>query len=46
MFIDGCREGYGELKTTSNMIYRGDFINDKPEGKCEIVFQNKDIWKG
>lgn len=28
------------------MIYRGYFVNDKPEGECQILMKNRQIWNG
>ncbi len=34
------------MKTPNNITYKGEFYRDKPEGECEIVLPNRDVYYG
>ena len=40
------REGWGELRLNSEVVYCGYFRRDKPDGECEVFMKNRPVWKG
>lgn len=36
----------GILKTSFKLTYKGEFVQDKAEGECEIVLPNGDVYYG
>jgi hypothetical protein len=38
--------GMGVLKTSFNLIYKGEFSDDCPDGECEIILPNGDAYYG
>ena len=40
------RMGMGVLKTSFNLIYKGEFRDDYPDGECEIILPNGDTYYG
>ena len=43
--VDGVRHGFG-IQTGSREIYKGNWINDKPEGHGVIEYLDKSTYNG
>lgn len=44
--MNGLRNGKGLLSTMDGFVYHGQFIDEKPEGLCEIFMPNGDVYQG